>query len=50
MNNNLNNVFIGFDSKEEIASIICEYSIKKYSKNKIKINHLKLEELRKKGY
>ncbi len=49
MNNNLNNVFIGFDSKEEIASLICEYSIKKYSKNKIKINHLKLEELRKKG-
>ena len=49
MNNDSNNVFIGFDSKEEIASLICEYSIKKHSKSKIKINHLKLQELRKKG-
>ncbi len=49
MNSIVNNVFIGFDSKEEIASNICEYSIKKFSHNKVKINHLKLEELRKKG-
>ena len=29
---NKNNIFIGFDSKEPIASDICEYSLKKIQK------------------
>ena len=39
-------VFIGYDSKEKIASDVCEYSIKKKSSNKVEINLLKLEELK----
>ena len=46
---NKNNIFIGFDSKEPIASDICEYSLKKNSKGFLNINHLKLDDLKKKG-
>ena len=37
-------IYIGFDSKEAIASEICEFSIKKNSKKSFNINHLKLLE------
>ena len=43
------NIFIGFDSKESIASDICEFSLKKNSNNLLNINHLKLTDLKKKG-
>lgn len=43
------NIYIGFDSKEVIASEICEFSIKKNSKKSFIINHLKLLDLKNKG-
>ena len=43
----MQNIFIGYDSREKIASDVCEFSIKKRSSEKIKINLLKIEELRK---
>mgnify|MGYP001174994405 FL=1 len=43
------NIYIGFDSKEVIASEICEFSIKKNSKESFNINHLKLLDLKNKG-
>ena len=41
-----NNIYIGFDSKESIASDICEFSLKKNSEKKIIVNHIKIEEMR----
>ena len=46
---NKNNIYIGFDSKEPIASEVCEYSLKKNSKGYLYVNHLRLDVLRKKG-
>ena len=42
------NVYIGYDSREKIASDVCEYSIKKNSTKKIKIKFLKKRLLEKK--
>ena len=42
--NNLN-IYIGYDSKEDIAYRICKYSILKRSRSNIKITSLKLYEL-----
>ncbi len=44
-----NNIYIGFDSKEPIASEVCEYSLKKNSKGYLNVNHLRLDVLKKKG-
>ena len=41
-------IFVGFDTREKIASDVCEYSIKKNSKNNVNISLLKTDELRKK--
>ena len=42
--NNLN-IYVGYDSKEDIAYRVCKYSILKRSKSNIKIKSLKLYEL-----
>ena len=42
------NIFIGYDSRESIASDVCELSIKRRTKSKTKIQLLKLEKLKKK--
>ena len=42
--NNLN-IYVGYDSKEDIAYRVCKYSILKRSKSNIKIRSLKLYEL-----
>ncbi len=42
--NNLN-IYIGYDSKEDIAYRVCKYSILKRSRSSIKITSLKLYEL-----
>jgi len=42
--NNLN-IYVGYDSKEDIAYRVCKYSILKRSKSNIKITSLKLYEL-----
>ena len=42
--NNLN-IYIGYDSKEDIAYRVCKYSILKRSRSNIKIKSLKLYEL-----
>ena len=47
---NKKDIYIGFDSKEAIASEICEFSIKKNSKKSFSINHLKLLDLKNKGF
>ena len=39
-----NKIYIGYDSRHPIASSVCEYSLKKHSKN-LDINHLKLSDL-----
>ena len=39
------NVYIGYDSKEDIAYRVCKYSILKRSGSKVKITSLKLHEL-----
>jgi len=41
----MNNVFIGYDSREDIAYQVCEHQIQRYSKN-IKISPLILNDLR----
>ena len=43
-----NKIFIGFDSKEKIASDVCTFSIKKNSSEQTEILLLKLDELKKK--
>lgn len=42
-------IYIGFDSREAIASKICEFSLKENSNIKLNIEHLKIDELRKKN-
>ena len=39
------NVYIGYDSKEDIAYRVCKYSILKRSGSNVKITSLKLHEL-----
>jgi hypothetical protein len=41
-------VFIGYDSKEKIASTICNFSLKKNTTIPISVNYLKINQLRKK--
>ena len=41
------NIFIGYDSRESIASDVCELSITRRTKSKTNIQLLKLEELKK---
>ena len=43
-------VYIGFDSREKIASDVCEYSIKKNSSIDIEIKLLEKTKLEKKIY
>ncbi len=45
----MQNIFIGYDSREKIASDVCEFSIKKRSSDSNTITLLKLEELKKKN-
>jgi hypothetical protein len=42
------NIYIGFDTREKIASDICEFSLRKNSNLDLKINYLKKNELIKK--
>ena len=42
-------IYIGYDSKEPIASEICEFSLNKNSSKPIKINHIKLNEVKNKN-
>ena len=44
-----NTVFIGYDSREKIASDVCEYSLKHTTEEPIEIKYLKLNELKKQG-
>ena len=39
------NVFIGYDSREAIASEVCAYSILKHATVPVKIHHIKLDQL-----
>lgn len=41
-------IYIGFDSREAIASKICEFSLKKNSNKKLNIEHIKIDEMREK--
>ena len=43
------NIYIGFDTREKIASDICEFSLRENSNLDLKINYLKKNELIKKG-
>ena len=43
------NIYIGYDSKEPIASDVCEFSINKNSSDSFNINHIKLNEVKKKN-
>ena len=45
----MNTVFIGYDSRETIASTVCEYSLKHTSEDMVDVRYLKLDELRKQG-
>ena len=42
-------IYIGYDSKEPIASEICEFSLNKNSSKPVKINHIKLNEVKNKN-
>ena len=43
-------IFIGYDSKQDVASKVCEYSIRRNSKAKyLDITHLKTDELKERG-
>ena len=39
------NIYIGYDSKEDIAYRVCKYSILKRSNSNLKVTSLKLYEL-----
>ena len=41
------NIYVGYDSREKIASDVCEFSLKKNSSIKINIKLLKKKKLRK---
>jgi len=43
-----NTVFIGYDSREPIASKVCEYSLKHTTEEPLVVKHLKQDELRNK--
>ena len=42
-------IYIGYDSKQKIASKVCEYSLRHHSKN-LDIDFLKLTQLKRKNY
>ena len=42
-------IYIGFDSREVMASKVCEFSLRENSKTKLDIEHIKIEEMRKKN-
>ena len=45
----MNTVYIGYDSREKIASDVCEYSLRTTTEEPIDIKYLKLHELRQQG-
>lgn len=45
----MNTVFIGYDSREPIASTVCEYSLRHTTEEPIDVKLLKINELRDKG-
>src|SRR6056300_1894805 len=45
----MNTVYIGYDTREKIASDVCEHSLRHTTEEPINIKHLKLNELKKKG-
>ena len=42
-------IYIGYDSKEPIASEVCEFSLNKNSSKPIKVHHIKLNEVKNKN-
>lgn len=42
-------IYIGYDSQQEDASRVCEYSIHKHAKVDVDIRHLRLDDLREQG-
>ena len=40
-------IYIGFDSREAIASQVCEFSLKENSNTELDIEHIKINEMRK---
>ena len=44
MNDSTIKIYIGYDSRHPIASEVCEYSLRKHSKD-LDIEHLKLSEV-----
>ncbi len=42
------NIFIGYDTREKVASDVCEFSIKQRTKSDLNIKLLKLDDLKKK--
>ena len=44
-----NTVYIGYDSREPIASDVCEYSLRHTTEEPLEIKYLKLNELRRQG-
>ena len=42
-------IYIGFDSREAIASQVCEFSLKENSNTELDIEHIKINEMRKKN-
>jgi len=44
-----NTVFIGYDSRESIASDVCEWSLKHKTEEPIDVRYLKIDELRNQG-
>jgi len=44
-----NTIYIGYDSREKIASDTCEYSLRHTTEESIDIKYLKLQELKSKG-
>ena len=44
------NIFIGYDTREKVASDVCEFSIRQRTKSDLNIKLLKLDDLKKKKY
>jgi len=45
----MNTVYIGYDSREKIASDVCEHSLRHTTEEPIDVKYLKLNELKRKG-
>lgn len=46
----MNRIFIGFDSAQAVASQVLEYSIRRHAKRPVEIVHVRLDEMRAKGF